>query len=130
MTRPATGLRVLVADDDPQLRRLIGRLLERRGYAVASAADGEEALRRFREDPQAIGVVVLDAALAPGGAAEVLAEMAKVRPDLGVVFTSGDALPPAQRACLVAHDGVFLRKPFDPEALLRAVEDSRVREQV
>jgi DNA-binding NtrC family response regulator len=118
-----------VADDDPQLRRLIARLLERGGYGVESAADGAQALRRFREDPQAIGAVVLDAALAPDGAAAVLAEMAKLRPDLGVVFTSGDALPAEERARLALHDGVFLRKPFDPEALLAAVEDSRVREE-
>jgi DNA-binding NtrC family response regulator len=128
VTTPAAALRVLVADDDPQLLRLIARLLERGGFAVASAIDGREALRHFRAEPGSIGVVVLDAAIAPGGAAPLLAEMAQLEPGLGVVFTSGDSLTGEQRALLVEHGGVFLRKPFAPEALLRAVEDSQVRE--
>lgn len=124
----AAASRVLVADDDPQILRLVARLLERGGFAVERAADGEEALRRFRAAPGSIGVVVLDAAIAPGGAAPLLEEMARLAPDLGVVLTSGDVLRGEQRALLAEHGGVFLRKPFAPDALLRAVADSRVGE--
>ena len=40
---------VLVADDNPDSRSIIGLVLEHRGYAVAIAADGEEAIRQARE---------------------------------------------------------------------------------
>ena len=50
--------RVLVVDDDPEVRRLITLLLGSKGFAVVGAADGEEGLRKMRE--QRPCVVVLD----------------------------------------------------------------------
>ena len=48
------GSRVLVADDEPQLLRLMLRVLERGGYAVRTARDGSEAVRAFEERGQAM----------------------------------------------------------------------------
>jgi len=127
--RPA----VLVADDEPLLQRLIERVLAGAGYPVVVAADGDAAVRCV-ERPQpgaAIGAVVLDVTMPPHGGDEALARIVALRPDVGVVLTSGAALGPALRAALDRHRGVFLRKPFAPGALLGAIDESlrrRVKE--
>ncbi|MGH2371391.1 MAG: diguanylate cyclase, partial [Chloroflexota bacterium] len=60
---PARPYRILVADDDPDIRRLVARMLRVAGYAVSTAADGEDALRLARLDPP--DLVMLDVSM-PG----------------------------------------------------------------
>jgi DNA-binding response OmpR family regulator len=116
-----------VADDEPQLLRLMARVLERGGYAVQTARDGAEAVRAFEERGEAIEILVLDAAIVPRGGNEVLEAALDQYDSLGIVLTSGAVPDGALRDLVLQHDGVFLRKPFPPSALLRAVEDSLIK---
>jgi DNA-binding response OmpR family regulator len=113
---------VLVADDEPRLLRLMERLLARAGYDVMTARDGDEAARVYRAHRSAIGVAVLDAAIAPRGSGAVLDSLPEGREGPGVVLTSGGVLDECIGAKLLRHRGVFLHKPFAPAALLKAVE--------
>ncbi|MEN8182871.1 MAG: response regulator [Myxococcota bacterium] len=61
--RPRSPARVLLVDDDPDLRRLLAGTLESEGIAVSKAADGEDALRQARQEPPSL--ILLDARL-PG----------------------------------------------------------------
>ena len=120
--------RVLIADDGPQLLRVLVQALEKNGYPVVTASNGVEAIRVFRDAPDEITVVVLDAAMGPHGAGDVLTTVAKERPRLGVVITSAGQLPDSLRSLRLAHGGILLRKPFARSALLCVVEDSLTRE--
>jgi CheY-like chemotaxis protein len=115
--------RVLVADDEPQLLRLLVRVLERAGYGVVAAADGREALAALAPGSAPVDAVVLDAALAPGGARAVLERAGAPRPEPGLVLMSGDQIDAALQATLRQRGGRFLRKPFLPAALLAAVDE-------
>jgi DNA-binding response OmpR family regulator len=65
----ASVTKILVVDDEPNIREVVGQYLRRDGYAVVSAADGEEALRTYkRERPD---LVVLDLMLPKLGGLEV-----------------------------------------------------------
>jgi CheY-like chemotaxis protein len=119
---------VLVADDEKQLLHLCSRVLGRKGYTVLVARNGDEAVRIFTGQAEDIQVVVIDATIPPLGAFPVLAEISKLRDDVGIIFTGGDELEPPLREILLANEGVFLRKPFPAAALVRAVEDSQMRE--
>lgn len=119
---------ILVADDEPQLLRVLIRVLERNGYPVVAAADGDEAQRLFEAAPDEVNVVVLDAAIDPHGSEVVLEQVVKLRPRIGVVVTSGAALTDTMRKLVLDNDGIFLRKPFPLRELLRAVEDSLIKE--
>lgn len=55
----SANIRILVVDDDPDIRELLQLLLERKGYQVEEAASGREALRRLRTD-DAFDLVILD----------------------------------------------------------------------
>jgi two-component system cell cycle sensor histidine kinase/response regulator CckA len=115
---------VLVAEDQPQLRRLMERVLVDAGYEVLAARDGDEALASIAAHGARIAVAVLDATIAPGGAGEILEALAKQGRGIGVVLTSGDVLESDLLHRLQDCDGIFLHKPFAPSALLRALEDS------
>ncbi|MCC6640063.1 MAG: response regulator [Deltaproteobacteria bacterium] len=112
---------VLIADDDDLLRRLMQRVLEAAGMRVLTAADGEQALAVLTAEPAGIAVVVLDLTMPPHGGIETAQRVLSMRPGIGVVLTSG--LPPeaAVSELLAKYRGVFLRKPFAPQALGRTV---------
>lgn len=118
---------VIVADDEPLVRRLTSRVLENAGFQVVAVADGDAALQASERDEKGIRAVVLDLRMPPRGGAATLAELLRRRPGLGVVLTSGVAPEPAVSALLAQHKGVFLHKPFAPAALVRAVEQVLAR---
>jgi DNA-binding response OmpR family regulator len=124
MTAPASRPVVLVAADEPQLLPLMHRVLTRAGYDVVTASDGARALELVGTRADEIGIAVLDAAIAPEGSGRIVEAITARGGSPALVFTSGDALSDALAELLMAHSGVFLRKPFSPKDLLRAVEDS------
>ena len=115
---------VLVAEDEPQLLRLVSRVLERAGYEVLPAADGEAALEAVAAHGERIDTAVLDAAISPRGCDEIVAALRRQQPGVGLVVASGGALDGGLRR-LAREGGVFLRKPFALASLLRAVADAR-----
>ena len=120
----ANSPRILIADDELQLLRVLVRVVENQGYTVISVLDGKAAVEAFRKAPEAIDAIVIDAAIGPEGAGPVLEAIAAERPQVGVIVTSGDQLPSALRSRLLASNGTFLLKPFLPSALEEAVEDA------
>ena len=113
--------RVLIAEDESQLLRVLVRVLEKRGYPVVSAADGKTAIDVLRKTPSEIDAIVLDAAIGPDGAGAVLEVLAAEQPQIRVILTSGAELSDSLRSRLRASGGCFLLKPFPPSALLEAV---------
>lgn len=118
---------VLVADDEPQLLALCGRVLGKRGYEVLTARSGDEAVRAVAARAGEVRAIVMDATISPAGAVPVYGEILKMLDDVTVIVTSGGDLEPPVRELLAAHGGVFLRKPFSPVALVRAIEDVEPR---
>ncbi|PYT31770.1 MAG: hypothetical protein DMG58_11510 [Acidobacteria bacterium] len=80
---------ILVVDDEPSVRSVAKRLLERSGYQALEAGSGEEALRVLHQQPYAIALLLTDIIM-PGLSGTQLAVAArKVQPALPVVFMSG-----------------------------------------
>ncbi|GAB4210817.1 MAG: hypothetical protein OHK0022_44560 [Roseiflexaceae bacterium] len=106
---------VLVADADAELRNLVRRALERLGFEVLVADNGPVAVRLVQSYGARVTGALIDLALPQQSGPEVLARLARLRPDLRVVLTGTPAdLPPDYPATLV--------KPFSPEELRRATE--------
>jgi len=123
----ANSPRVLIADDEPQLLHVLGRVLERQGYTVITALDGKAAVEALREAPEPIDAIVIDAAIGPEGADAVLEWLAAEHPQVGVIVTSGAQISNSLRSRLIASNGTFLLKPFLPNVLVEAVEESLVK---
>src|SRR6478752_1143106 len=123
---------VLIVDDEPNSRRMVGALLASEGYEVRDAADGQTGVARAAETSP--DVVLLDLMM-PGeldglGTLERLREAA---PDVPVIMMSGKAgLSDAVKATKLGAFN-FLEKPLSPEgvllALASALELRRVRRE-
>ena len=113
--------RILVVDDDPSVRVLLRRLLERSGYAVAEVGTGEDALERIRREPP--DLVFLDLQL-PDQSGHSILEAIRAEPAtrlLPVVMLTG--LATSEQKVRAYELGVtdFLAKPFAPDELLPRV---------
>ncbi len=110
--------RVAVVDDDPSVRRALGRLLRSASYAVSDYASGEALLA----DPGAFqfGCLVLDLHLPGLGGRDVYRRLeSEHRLPARVVIITADCNPLALE--WAARHGALLRKPFDSADLLAAV---------
>jgi signal transduction histidine kinase len=109
------GGTILIVDDDEAVRALAEWVVERAGYRVATARDGDEALRLFRADPGAYRLVLLDLTMPRVSGAETLAGLRAVRPNVPVIIITGhgeDALGDDQ-----AGVTAYMQKPFGPDTL-------------
>jgi len=85
---PGAGV-ILLADDDPQIRNLARAMLERDGYSVLLAANGQEAVDLFRRHQGTIGAVLMDLTMPVMSGVEALRLITQIRPDVPVVISSG-----------------------------------------
>jgi PAS domain S-box-containing protein len=111
---------VLLVDDEPAVRRATHRMLERAGFAVIDAPNGEEALRIARAHPGPIDLLLTDVVMPLMGGPELAGHLARERPDTPVLFVSGYSEENAFPGGRVGTDGRFLHKPFTLEALMEA----------
>jgi CheY-like chemotaxis protein len=116
----ARRVTVLVVEDEPAIRRLVARILGRRGYEVLAAPDGETGLRRFSERED-IDLVLTDIVMPGLDGVGMAQELRARRPGLPVLFMSG--YPGDNRPGLDEDDLAWLiDKPFTPDQLLERVE--------
>jgi len=107
--------RILIVDDEEIVRESLSAWLEKDGYTLATAPDGETALARIRKERWSLLLVDLKM---PGiDGLQVLEESRKVQPDaVAVIMTAYATVDTAVAAMKIgAYD--YLVKPFDPEEL-------------
>ena len=111
---------VLIADDEPNIRRMVGALLTGEGYEVTETPSGVEAVARVKDNEPDVALLDL---MMPGDL-DGMATLAKLRgiaPDLPVIMMSGRAgLADAVKATKLGAFN-FLEKPLTPEGVLLAV---------
>jgi len=112
---------LLVAEDDPAILKLLKTLLERSGYTVFTADNGEEALRVFREKAGSLDLVLLDVMMPKLSGREVYDTIQKEQPGMKVVFSSGYSLGGVHTSFVLDEGLHFIRKPCPSEDLLRKI---------
>jgi two-component system nitrogen regulation response regulator NtrX len=111
---------VLIVDDEPNIRRMVGALLGTEGYEVREASDGRSAVGTALDAEPDVALVDL---MMPGelDGMEVLSRLRERLPELPVVMMSGRAgLADAVRATKLGAIN-FLEKPLTPEGVLVAI---------
>jgi two-component system cell cycle sensor histidine kinase/response regulator CckA len=117
------GARILLVDDDAAILQLATLALSRRGYRVACAAGGQEAIDAHA--PGRFDGVLLDLTMPGMGGAEVLTALKARDPDLPVVIWTGHASDADARNLLRLGAERILAKPFSVQQLLEAVAPFR-----
>ncbi|MBI5585371.1 MAG: response regulator [Deltaproteobacteria bacterium] len=114
---------ILVAEDNPEVRKLTREVLTRKGYQVIEAVDGEQAIQKFLEHREAIDLLLLDVVMPKKNGKEVYEEIIKINPAIKVIFSSG------YTGDVVIDKGVheeamdFIQKPLSVRDLLLKVRE-------
>ena len=114
---------VLVAEDNASLRTLTRIVLESFGYRVISAEDGEDAITKFTENSESIGLALLDMIMPKKNGKEVSEAIIKVNPRVKVLFSSGYTMDIIKSEGSTATDFDFIHKPYPPKDLLIKVRE-------
>ena len=103
---------ILVVDDEPEVRKLVGAMLTRNGYQIVLADTGDQAIKLIRKQAKDIDLLLTDV-VAPGMAGPTLADqLTELKPSLKVLFMSGYDSTQVVRKFVVERGYPLLTKPF------------------
>ncbi len=123
-TAPVTGTEtVLLVEDEPEVRRLVDKLLHMRGYTVIAAASPAEAIAASRRHEAEIQILVTDVIMPGMNGRELARTLAPSRPRMRVLYMSGYTDTAISQHGILAPGTAFLSKPFTPDALARKVRE-------
>ncbi|MBI2949931.1 MAG: response regulator, partial [Verrucomicrobia bacterium] len=113
---------ILVAEDDPALRRLALQVLRRCGYRVYQARSGQEALKVWELHAGEIDLLLTDMVMPEGINGRELAErLRREKGHLRVIYTSGYSMDVIGQDFVLREGVALLPKPYQPSTLARAV---------
>jgi len=110
-----------VVDDEAHVRGVAALALEKTGFTVLTAADGQEAVAVFREHAETVRAVLLDLTMPHLDGAATMIQLRQIRPDVRVVLSSGYTAEEATRHFSDRDLVGFLQKPYTLRDLIAAV---------
>ena len=113
------SIRILLLEDDPDLRFVLHQLLEAEGYQVAVAARGQEAVGLAQEQP--FDLVVADIKMEGLDGLDALAGVRELQPDVRALVVTGYSTEADSIRAIRLGVGDYLKKPFDLGDFLKAV---------
>jgi len=114
---------VLVVEDEPEVRRLVERLLRGKGYRVLSAGSPTEAVALAKAHDAAIDLLLTDVIMPGMNGRELARLLAPARPAMRVLYMSGYADAAMNQHGILPPGTAFVSKPFTPDALARKVRE-------
>jgi signal transduction histidine kinase/ActR/RegA family two-component response regulator len=116
-------IRVLVVEDEPQVRAIAARALSNAGFEVMQAANGASALQLYRDQTLAFHVIVTDVVMPQLSGPQLARAVRALNPEVGLVFMSG--FPESMHGSHADEfgDAAYLTKPFSPQKLVQAVRE-------
>ena len=117
--------RVLVVDDEPDLRISYERLLRREGYRVVTAGSRREGLHLVMAEPPKL--VISDLKLPDGDGIEIVRAARALAPPVPVILVTAFASAATREAALASGASAILVKPFAASELLRLVRAELAR---
>lgn len=116
---------VLIVDDDPTQRRLLQAVVEKSGFSVLQAGDGDTAVSMITSDEGSkIDVVLLDLVMPGRDGMDVLNALAKQRPELPVIVLTGKGSIEAVVAAMKTGARDFVVKPAAPERIVVSIRNA------
>src|SRR4029453_18060831 len=121
MREPDRRPTALVVDDEEDLRDIMRRMLERRGFETLVAGDSQQAVAACRDHPGEIDILVTDLGLPGVSGGELSRTATELRPGMRVVYISGLPKEMAVAEGLIGDDALLVKKPFSTELLIDAL---------
>jgi two-component system cell cycle sensor histidine kinase/response regulator CckA len=120
---------IFIVEDEPTLRALVRKVLERGGYDIIEAPSGLAALELWKANKTHVDLLLTDMVMPDGISGRQLAEKLKgENPKLKVVYTTGYS-PDLMGTDFTLREGVnFLQKPYPPQKLVETVRNGLATE--
>ena len=116
--------RILIIDDEPQIRSMLKLMLEREGYEVVEAPDGVEGIEVYRQNPA--DLIITDLIMPNKDGIGMIIDLKKEFPDVNIIAMSGGGLNKPDgylKGAKKLGAACTLTKPIDREEMLKAVND-------
>ena len=114
--------RILIIEDDAEVRELLRTLLSRAGYAISVASDGIEGIHAYRTDPA--DLIITDLVMPGKEGLETIVDLRREFPDLKIIAISGGGLDGQNNylnAARLCGATMTFRKPFKNQEIIDAV---------
>ena len=119
----ASGIKILLVEDEPPLLQLIEKYLQRLGFQVETHSKSFDALRNFEAAPDGYDLVIADLGMPDMPGDTLLTRMLEIRPDLRILVCSGSPFFIENLPNSLQRQVAFLQKPFVPKMLAEAVQN-------
>ncbi len=121
LTAPG-GKRILVVEDEVEIRQNLCECLQQLGYEVLQAADGSEAVQAFEEQQGKVDLVLTDLVMPRMGGQELWTKLTRLNAGTSFLFMSGYTEDNALRREMLSRQNSFLTKPFSVADLSHALQ--------
>jgi len=119
--KPAARATILVSEDEPGIRALVRKILQKQGYSVLEAGSGEDALAIAASHNGEIHLLLTDVIMRGVSGRELYEQLRRQRPETKVLFVSGYTGDELATDGSLPENAAFLQKPFSLSALLDQV---------
>jgi two-component system alkaline phosphatase synthesis response regulator PhoP len=116
-----TNHSILIIDDEPNLRRSLGLILQRAGYTITTASNAAEAIQLLRAG--AYDLTFLDIKLPDQNGIQLLPQIKDLYPDMPIIILTAHATLDTAIGAVRLGARDYLLKPIDPESILSRVEN-------
>ena len=116
--------KILIIDDEPHILLMLKKMLEKAGYEIDLASNGNEGLKLFRDSPS--DLVITDIIMPEKEGLETIREMKRMRPELKIIAMSGGGKISAENylgTAKIFGAAKVLEKPFTKEEMVSAAEE-------
>ncbi|MFH0977163.1 MAG: PAS domain S-box protein [Spirochaetota bacterium] len=121
--------KIIIAEDNEQVRLLVKKILGKYGYAIVEAVDGEDAVEKFRKNSNA-DLLIIDSVMPKKNGRDIYNEIIKIKPGVKTLFTSGYTRDVILDKGIEDKEFDFISKPITPAKLLNKVREILDRERL
>jgi CheY-like chemotaxis protein len=120
----APGLKILLAEDEPDVRELVLDVLRANGHTVFVAEDGGQAIELYMQEREQLDLVILDMQMPKVSGSEAIAAIRRADPKVKIIVSSG-----YNSEALTMEVNGYLQKPFRQREMLKLIESVISEEQ-
>ncbi len=117
------GETIIIAEDERQVRESMRLFLQKNGYKVIKAKNGEEAVSKFKENRGAVSLILLDVIMPVKNGREAYEEIKGIEPGVKTIFMSGYTDDIISQKGILEEGVDFISKPINPDTLMRKIRD-------
>lgn len=120
--KPKKNLRILMVEDDKSVAEMMNMFIEKEGWIMDVAVDGDQAVKMFAKNPDQFDLIILDLNLPKKDGIQVAKEVCAISPTIPIIMLTARSSEAEQILGLGAGADDYVSKPFSPLALIARIK--------